>query len=46
VLAFVLSEVRVRRAPEGLERPVAAAEPQAFIDDLRHSLARQAFPKK
>ena len=46
VLAFVLSEVRVRRAPEGLERPVSAAELQAFIDDLRHSLARQAFPKK
>ena len=46
VLAFVLSEVKVRSAPEGLEKPVSAAELQAFIDDLRQRLAREAFPKK
>ncbi len=45
VLAFVLSEVRVRSAPEGLEKPVSATELQAFIDDLRQRLAREAFPK-
>ena len=45
VLAFVLSEVRIRSAPEGLEKPVSAAELQAFIDDLRQRLARAAFPK-
>ena len=46
VLAFVLSDVKVRSAPEGLEKPVSAAELQAFIDDLRQRLAREAFPKR
>ena len=46
VLAFILSEVKVRSAPEGLEEPVSAAELQVFIDDLRQRLAREAFPKK
>ncbi|MBN2573584.1 MAG: nucleotidyl transferase AbiEii/AbiGii toxin family protein [Deltaproteobacteria bacterium] len=44
-LAFVLSDVKVRRVPENLVKPVSAAELQAFIDDLRHRLAREAFPK-
>jgi hypothetical protein len=44
-LAFVLSGVKVRGAPEGLETPVSAPELQAFIDDLRQRLARDAFPK-
>jgi hypothetical protein len=44
-LAFVLSGVKVRSAPEGLEKPVSAEELQAFIDDLRQRLARLAFPK-
>ena len=44
-LAFVLSQVKVRQAPEGLERPVTAEELQAFVDDLRTRLARAAFPR-
>ncbi|MBI4704486.1 MAG: nucleotidyl transferase AbiEii/AbiGii toxin family protein [Deltaproteobacteria bacterium] len=44
-LAFVLSEVRVRRAPEGIEKPLPAEDLQAFIDDLRRRLARAAFPQ-
>lgn len=43
-LAFVLSQVKVHRAPEGLEKPVTAEELQAFVDDLRARLARAAFP--
>jgi hypothetical protein len=43
-LAFVLSEVKVKRPPEGLEDPISAEELQAFIDGLRAALARQAFP--
>ena len=43
-LAFVLSDVKVHRVPEDLVKPVSAAELQAFIDDLRHRLAREAFP--
>lgn len=45
VLAFVLSEVRVNRVPDDLEKPLSAAELQAFIDDLRRRLAREAFPE-
>jgi predicted nucleotidyltransferase component of viral defense system len=45
-LAFILSEVKVRGAPEGLEKPLSAGELQAFIDDLRQRLARAAFPQK
>jgi hypothetical protein len=45
-LAFVLSDVKVNDAPPGLEKPVSAAELQAFIDKLRQRLATEAFPKK
>lgn len=45
-LAFVLSDVKVRADPEGLENPVSAGELQAFIDDLRRRLAREAFPRE
>jgi predicted nucleotidyltransferase component of viral defense system len=45
-LAFVLSEVRIRRDPEGLEQPLAAKTLEAFIEDLRRRLARAAFPKE
>ena len=31
---------------EGLEKPISAAELQAFIDDLRQRLTREAFPQK
>ena len=44
-LAFILSEVKVRADPDGLEKPLSADELQAFIDDLRQRLARDAFPK-
>ncbi len=43
-LAFVLSEVKVNRAPEGLEEPITREQLQAFVDDLRTRLAAAAFP--
>jgi predicted nucleotidyltransferase component of viral defense system len=45
VLAFVLSEVKVNEAPQNLAQPLSAQELQSFIDDLRHRLARAAFPR-
>ena len=43
-LAFVLSEVRIVRQPDGLEIPVTVGELGAFVDDLRRRLALAAFP--
>lgn len=43
-LAFVLSDVKVNQAPDGLERPLSADELRTFIEELRRRLARQAFP--
>ena len=44
-LAFVLSEIKVRRDPEGLEKPLSASELESFIAELRHRFAKAAFPK-
>jgi hypothetical protein len=44
-LAFVLSDIKIRRDPEGLERPLSARDLQEFVEDLRHRLARMAFPR-
>jgi predicted nucleotidyltransferase component of viral defense system len=44
-LAFVLSDIKVRRDPEGLEQPLSASALESFIADLRHRFAKAAFPK-
>lgn len=43
-LAFVLSEVRISRIPDGLVVPLTVDELQRFVDDLRIRLARLSFP--
>jgi hypothetical protein len=45
VLAFAMSEVKIQELPRDLAQPLAPQELQAFIEELRHRLAREAFPK-
>jgi hypothetical protein len=45
-LAFAMSEVKIRAVGSDLAQPLAPRELQAFVDELRHRLAREAFPGK